>query len=255
MTRIFSKIILVSLIFLPCLVLLSCRSTSPLVHPDAAETNRRAPDVFDVCLETSKGKISIEVHRDWSPHGADRFYNLVRACYYDDTRFFRVIQGRWAQFGINGDPKISNAWRARTIADDPKVESNARGTVAYAFSVPNGRTTQVFINLKDNRRRMMPSSCPLEKLSKAWKWPTRSMPNTANQPAVAFAAGSKVRFLKRAIRICRSISQSLITSFGQRLLTSRAARRPGATPGDRTRSAHKNRAGITSSSTSRRWCR
>ena len=151
MTRIFSKIILVSLIFLPCLVLLSCRSTSPLlVHPDAAETNRRAPDVFDVCLETSKGKISIEVHRDWSPHGADRFYNLVRACYYDDTRFFRVIQGRWAQFGINGDPKISNAWRARTIPDDPKVESNARGTVAYAFSVPNGRTTQLFINLKDN---------------------------------------------------------------------------------------------------------
>jgi len=93
----------------------------------------------------------IEVHRDWSPHGADRFYYLVRAGYYDDSRFFRVIQGRWAQFGINGDPKISNAWRARTIPDDPRIEPNTRGTVAFAFAVPNGRTTQVFINLKDNR--------------------------------------------------------------------------------------------------------
>jgi len=80
----------------------------------------------------------------------DRFYNLVRAGYYDDARFFRVIQGRWAQFGINGDPRISNVWRARTITDDPRIESNVRGTVAYAFAVPNGRTTQVFINLKDN---------------------------------------------------------------------------------------------------------
>jgi len=137
---------------LPCLVLASDKSISSLLlRPDAEALNRRAPDVFDVCLETSKGKISIEVHRDWSPHGADRFYNLVRAGYYDDTRFFRVIQGRWAQFGINGDPKISNVWRARTIPDDPRIESNVRGTVAFAFSVPNGRTTQVFINLKDNR--------------------------------------------------------------------------------------------------------
>ena len=101
-------------------------------------------------METSKGEIVIEVHRDWSPHGADHFCNLVRAGYYDDTRFFRVIQGRWVQFGINGDPKISNVWRARTIPDDPRIESNTRGSLAFAFAVPNSRTTQVFINLKDN---------------------------------------------------------------------------------------------------------
>jgi len=143
--------VLATLIGLPCLVLLSCESASSLLlHPDAAELNRRAPDVFDVRMATSKGEIVIEVHRDWSPHGADHFYNLVRAGYYDDTRFFRVIQGRWAQFGINGDPKISTMWRGRTIPDDPRVESNTRGTVAFAFAVPNGRTTQVFINLKDN---------------------------------------------------------------------------------------------------------
>ena len=84
------------------------------------------------------------------PNGADRFYNLVRAGYYDQVRFHRVIEGRWAQFGINGDPKVSSVWRARTIPDDPRRESNVRGTVAYAFAVANGRTTQVFINLRDN---------------------------------------------------------------------------------------------------------
>jgi peptidyl-prolyl cis-trans isomerase A (cyclophilin A) len=144
------KYLIAALIILPCLLLLSCESTSSLLlHPEAAELNRRAPNVFDVRMETSRGEIIIEVHRDWSPHGADRFYNLVRAGYYDDTRFFRVTP-RWAQFGINGDPKISNMWRTRTISDDPRIESNTRGTVAFAFAVPNGRTTQVFINLRDN---------------------------------------------------------------------------------------------------------
>ena len=112
--------------------------------------NRRAPNLFDVCLETTRGKIVIEVHRDWSPHGADRFYNLVYAGYYDDAAFFRVIKGRWAQFGVNGDPKISNLWRGQTIPDDPRVVSNTRGTIAFAFAVPQGRTTEVFINLKNN---------------------------------------------------------------------------------------------------------
>ncbi|MBI3406466.1 MAG: peptidylprolyl isomerase [Acidobacteria bacterium] len=92
----------------------------------------------------------IECHREWAPQGADRFYNLVRAGYYDSVRFHRVIAGRWAQFGINGDPAIAKAWRTRTIPDDPRRESNVRGTVAFAFAVPNGRTTQVFINLRDN---------------------------------------------------------------------------------------------------------
>lgn len=109
-----------------------------------------APRVFDVRLETSKGTILIEVHRDWASHGADRFYNLVRAGYYDGDRFFRVIRGHWAQFGINGDPKVSSMWRARTIFDDSRRESNTRGTIAFAFAAPNGRTTEVFINLRDN---------------------------------------------------------------------------------------------------------
>lgn len=107
------------------------------------------PDVFDVRLETSKGPIVIEVHREWAPIGAARFHDLVRDHYYDDTRVFRVVAGRWAQFGIHGDPRVSARWRRRTIKDDPPRVSNTRGTVAFAFAVPQGRTTQVFISLAD----------------------------------------------------------------------------------------------------------
>ncbi len=117
---------------------------------DRDDTTASAPDICHVRLDTSQGVILIELHRPWAPIGVDRFYSLVRAGYYDGNRFFRVIADRWAQFGINGDPKVSQAWRTKTIPDDPRVETNARGTVAFAFAVPNGRTTQVFINLRDN---------------------------------------------------------------------------------------------------------
>jgi homoserine O-acetyltransferase len=70
--------------------------------------------------------------------------------YFDDSRFYRVIQDKWAQFGISADPQISSAWRDKAIPDDPRVQSNVRGTVAFAFAVPNGRTTQIFINARDN---------------------------------------------------------------------------------------------------------
>jgi cyclophilin family peptidyl-prolyl cis-trans isomerase len=115
-----------------------------------ATSEPKAPALFRVRMETTKGVIVIELHRDWAPHGVDHFYNLVRAGYYDNSRFFRVISGKWAQFGISGNPRVSNLWRTRAIPDDPRRESNVRGTVAYAFAVPNGRTTELFINLRDN---------------------------------------------------------------------------------------------------------
>jgi cyclophilin family peptidyl-prolyl cis-trans isomerase len=126
------------------------RRAELLLHPDDPAVNQQAPATFRVRLDTTKGPIVIEVHRAWAPFGADRFYNLSAAGYYDDTRFFRVTRGKWVQFGINGDPRVSAAWRERTIPDDARVETNVRGTVAFAFAVPNGRTTQVFINLRDN---------------------------------------------------------------------------------------------------------
>ena len=115
-----------------------------------AAAGARPPEVVDVRLETTKGDVVIEVHREWAPLGAARFLELVRGRYYDDTRVFRVVAGRWAQFGIHGDPRVSARWRHRTIPDDPPRVSNARGTVAFAFAVPQGRTTQVFISLADN---------------------------------------------------------------------------------------------------------
>ena len=121
-----------------------------LLAPDSPEFTRPAPSVCIVRLETSKGNVDIEVTRAWSPLGADRFVNLVRQGYYDENRFFRVAPGRWVQFGINGDPAIAKTWRSRNLVDDPFKESNVRGTVAFAFAVPNGRTTQIFFNLRDN---------------------------------------------------------------------------------------------------------
>lgn len=118
-------------------------------HPDA---NRKAPDEFRVRFDTSKGDFVVEVHRDWAPRGADRFYNLVRIGFYDGCRFFRVLDGFVAQFGIHGDPKVSKAWKDATIPDDPVKQSNQKGRITYAISGPDTRTTQLFINFRDNSR-------------------------------------------------------------------------------------------------------
>src|ERR1700730_660855 len=109
-----------------------------------------APADYRVRLDTSKGLIVIQAHRAWVPHGADRFHELVTSGYFDDSRFFRVVKGQWAQFGINGDPQVAARWRERTIPDDPRRQSVTRGRVAFAFAVPNGRTSQVYISLRDN---------------------------------------------------------------------------------------------------------
>jgi len=124
--------------------------TSLLLDPDAPEFSVQASERVIVRLESSVGAIDIEVVRRWAPRGADRFVALARHGYYDGARFFRIRPGRWVQFGINGDPAIARAWRNRTLPDDPFVQSNTRGTVAFAFAVPNGRTTQVFVNTGDN---------------------------------------------------------------------------------------------------------
>jgi peptidyl-prolyl cis-trans isomerase A (cyclophilin A) len=103
-----------------------------------------------VRVDTSAGHFTIEVHRDWAPIGADRFLELVRAKYYDNSRFYRAVAGKWIQFGIAGNPKTAQKWRAKTIADDPVKQSNKTGYVAFAFTQPATRSTQIYINLVDN---------------------------------------------------------------------------------------------------------
>jgi peptidyl-prolyl cis-trans isomerase A (cyclophilin A) len=110
----------------------------------------QAPATYKANIDTSKGTFVITVHRDWAPNGADRFYNLVKNGFYDDVRFFRVIPGFMAQFGIHGDPSVASAWRPAQIKDDPVKQSNKRGFVTFATAGPNTRTTQLFVNFGDN---------------------------------------------------------------------------------------------------------
>lgn len=125
---------------------------APLLNPGSPEMSETAPDTFRVSFRTSEGRFLVEVRRSWAPRGADRFYNLVRHGFYDGVRFFRVLEGFVAQFGISGDPRISRAWEDATIADDPVRHENVRSTLSFATSGPDSRTTQVFVNLGDNRR-------------------------------------------------------------------------------------------------------
>lgn len=121
---------------------------------DPSKLTAKAPEVFAARFETSKGPFVIEVHRDWSPNGADRFYNLVSNGFFDDVRFFRVIAGFMAQFGINGAPAVNAAWKPAVIPDDPVVQSNKRGMVSFAMRGPGTRTTQLFINYSDGNARL-----------------------------------------------------------------------------------------------------
>ena len=119
--------------------------------PPAAPAVPAAPAQFKVRFETSKGPIVIELHRDWSPNGVDRIYQLVEQSYFDDVRFFRVVPGFVVQFGMHGDPGTNAKWVAQPLIDDPVKQTNKRGTVTFAKTgMPNSRTTQLFINLQDN---------------------------------------------------------------------------------------------------------
>lgn len=118
---------------------------------DPSKATEKAPDVFKAKFETTQGNFVVEVHRDWAPNGADRFYNLVKIGYLDDVAFFRAIENFMVQFGINGLPEVNAKWMDANIPDDPVKESNKPGMVTFAqTNAPNSRSTQLFINFKDN---------------------------------------------------------------------------------------------------------
>jgi len=122
-----------------------------ILHPDAAKLFEAAPDSFAVHVVTSHGAFDIKVHRDWSPKGVDRLYYLVSNGFYDGIRFYRVIDGFMAQFGAHGDTAVAHVWSDRPFKDDPVKHSNKRGTLTFAKTgAPDSRTTQLFINYRDN---------------------------------------------------------------------------------------------------------
>lgn len=133
-------------------LLAACAGRSPLLDPSPKDLARAAPDSFDVRIESSRGPFDIRVHRAWSPLGADRFHYLVRSRYFDDARFFRVVGGFVAQWGLSGDSAVNAAWEGKTIPDEPVRASNTRGRVSYARGGPDTRSVQLYVNLVDNVR-------------------------------------------------------------------------------------------------------
>jgi peptidyl-prolyl cis-trans isomerase A (cyclophilin A) len=130
---------------------LSAAAKAKLKNPAALKDV--APAEFRASFDTSAGTFVVLVHKSWAPKGADRFYNLVKYGFFDNARFFRVIPNFMVQFGINGDPAIQAPWRDANLTDDPVTQSNKRGTITFAkAAIPNSRTTQVFINFRDNSR-------------------------------------------------------------------------------------------------------
>lgn len=145
------------------------KEVAPLFKPNSEMMKQKAPEVYKARFETTRGDFIIEVHRKWAPHGADRFYNLVRNDFYNECRFFRVIENFMAQIGISGDPKLAAVWRSAQIADDPVVRSNTGGYVSFATAGPNTRTTQFFINYKDNSRLDSSGFSPFGKVIEGMK--------------------------------------------------------------------------------------
>ncbi|HJT86867.1 MAG TPA: peptidylprolyl isomerase [Bryobacteraceae bacterium] len=137
------------------------QTAAPAQQP-AAQT---APAMYTVKLDTSKGPVVIVVHRDWAPIGADHFYELVKSGYYDSARFFRVVPGFVVQFGIAGNPAATAKWKNQNLQDDPVKESNTPGTVTYATAGPNTRTTQMFINLGNNKQLDGQGFAPIGKVT------------------------------------------------------------------------------------------
>jgi|SRR5580704_16261186 peptidyl-prolyl cis-trans isomerase A (cyclophilin A) len=128
----------------------SAGSRPSLLNP--ASLTAKAPADFKARFTTSAGDFVVEVHRDWAPLGADRFYNLVRRGFFTNASFFRVVPGFVVQFGLNADPAVNKVWHQATIQDDPVKQSNTRGRLVFATAGPNTRTTQLFINFANNAR-------------------------------------------------------------------------------------------------------
>lgn len=129
-------------------------NAAPMSVPGPSVTPVQSPDSFRVEVETSKGSFTIAVKRALSPRGADRFYELVTIGYFNDVRFFRMVPGFVAQFGIHGDPAVYTAWRDAMIPDEPMRMGNTRGSVAFATNGPDSRSVQMFISLADNRQKL-----------------------------------------------------------------------------------------------------
>jgi cyclophilin family peptidyl-prolyl cis-trans isomerase len=149
------------LVFAVSLVLTGCSEKA--AAPKPAAKVEKTPDVFQAVFDTSRGKVAIEVHRDWAPVGVDHFYSLIRTGFYDGVRFFRVTRN-YVQFGISGDPSTNGLWSTARLPDDKVKQSNVKGTLTFAHLGANSRTTQLFFNMNDNKDLDKQGFAPLGKV-------------------------------------------------------------------------------------------
>ena len=182
-----------------------------------------APDQYRVAIETSKGTFTLEVTRALAPRGADRFYHLVETGFYDDSRFYRVIAGRFAQFGIPGDPSVAAIWRNHKLPDDPVRASNVRGTFAYAMTGPDARTTQIYINTGDQSRQDADGFAPFGKVIEGMDAVDRLYSDYAERSGGGMRAGRQGKlfeegnsYLDREFSRLDRLVRARIASPGQR---------------------------------------
>lgn len=176
--------------------LLAIGQAQPLRDPQAPSWTTPAPGVYRVRVETTKGNFVLEVTRSLAPRGADRFYHLVQAGFYDNSRFYRVIAGRFAQFGIAGDPEVAQIWRNRSFPDDPGRTSNTRGTFAFAMTGPDARTTQIYINTSDQLRQDEQGFAPFGKVVEGMEVVDRLYSGYGEQSGGGMRAGKQGRLFE-----------------------------------------------------------
>jgi peptidyl-prolyl cis-trans isomerase A (cyclophilin A) len=154
-----------------------------VTSPQPEATDEKAPAEFKALFECSMGSFVVKCTRDWAPHGVDRFYSLVKSGYFNDNRFFRVVPGFIVQFGISGDPDLSAAWRDKMLPADEVRRSNKQGTLTFAQARnPNSRTTQMFINLKDNAPLDAQNFSPIGEVVEGWSNVTEINDEYGEQP-------------------------------------------------------------------------
>jgi peptidyl-prolyl cis-trans isomerase A (cyclophilin A) len=179
---------------------------------DPSTMKARAPGVFYARFNTTKGPFVIEVHRDWAPNGADHFYNLVRGGFYNDAAFFRVIPGFMAQFGMSARPEVSRIWANSNIPDDPVKQSNTRGMVTFAqTSLPNSRSTQLFINYGNNARLDQDRFAPFGRVFEGMDIVDSIYSGYGEQPEQGLIQSQGKAYLDRAFpRLDRTLTATIV---------------------------------------------
>ncbi len=190
------------------------QQTAPLWSPTDPLWQKAAPDTYRVRVETTKGTFVLEAVRSLAPRGADRFYHLVESGFYDDSRFYRAVPGRFIQFGIAGNPTLAQVWRKAEFPDDKESASNARGWFGFAMTAPNTRVTQIYICTNDSMKRQDGDGFAISGMWwKAWTWWTRFTPGTERLRAAACAPDIRTSYSKKATPIWTASFLSWTGSF------------------------------------------